>query len=102
MVRGTQGFCDPPAFFCPEHDPAKVVIDGMTIVEIAYVLRDHVQWFAKDTVCHAMRGMRMAGSIDIRPSFVEFAVDEESGSIDTGLIPIAQDMTGFIHEDEIR
>ena len=44
----------------------------------------------------------MAGSIDIRPSFVEFAVDEESGSIDTGLIPIAQDMTGFIHENEIR
>lgn len=101
MIRPAECAGDASAFFRSQDDPAEIVIEGVSVVEITDVLGDHLEWFAKDTVRDAVGRVCVARGVHVRSSLVQLRVDKESGRIDTRLVPAVLDMPILIHEHEI-
>jgi hypothetical protein len=70
------------ALFAVQHDTSELRIDGVVFVKSQTVLRDHVKLTTENGERFAVYTMSMTGSVNIRPCFVDLAMDRERSGID--------------------
>lgn len=96
----TQVFCNPPSLLAIQYHAAELRVHRMILIEPQTVLRNHVQLPPKYRERLPIHAMCMARRVDIRPCFVDLAVDRKGGGID-GLIA-DDDLALFVDENKVR
>lgn len=73
----------------------------MSIVKVTDVLRNHLQFLAKDTVSDAIGTVRMTRGIDVWTRLVQLTVNVKARGIHCSLMPALDNVSIFIHEDQV-
>lgn len=81
FAGGAEGFGDESALGAREHDAPVRVVDRVRFVELARVLRQHLNRLAERAPCFPVHRVCVAHGMDVRPGLVHFAVDEEACGI---------------------
>lgn len=73
---------DALTFLLVRHDPTVLTVDSYRAVQIAHILRYHVQRLAENGPRAARNGMSMADGVDISPCLMDFRVNQKARQID--------------------
>lgn len=110
LAAGAEGGGDAVALFGAEHNTTVGIVDGLGVaVELAGILRDHVEAAAKDGPGLAVDAVGVADGVDIGSGLVDGRMDEKAGLVrgscavtpDNGAVEIDENHVGGLEEAEV-